>query len=900
MADALTSEFPDFPEACRRARELEKNLLTVKQSALSGTLSPEGHEAILPAEFDAYNYSFLLAEAQKIERRLFMVGMQNQYSAQPSASGATQAAKSGVKSSAEQGLSDGGMPYLAGPRQAPSGKNIEDELRRFATGESAAPANQYAPPTLQKQPPSQQRQEVSEMPAQPREMPLQPPELPTQPSETPKQEPKFSISQSWRASPPKPPAIPKQQQPKDSAQAAEDFEPSEQKQSGGEENEEEKFVVEREAPSSSMPDEKPQAATASSRLSPRLRAIIEEKLRRQDERRKKEAPVSLDVETPEEEEKQVEGGAQPEAVQMQEEQEIVMSSRERLLKKLQREKPAAPSKATPVENEDGGMAAEKENAEAAEEKDASAEKEELAAEKSRAAVPQDSIEKEELQEMREPLPAPEPSPLPFSRFSKSGLQIKPIFPGDDSSQEAPEKSAPSQPKEENERMRRIQKIIEDLSADKYRAGAIQPSPAVSEEEGRQEQEISIQQEPSVSKVKSGTKKSTLAKLPKQPLLEKSKAKKFPTQKEPDEIPEETELPKTPVAKPKPSRKKPEASREEEEPEPTESQPADSEEPVEAPSDESRQDALSRPFAARGRIFPTLRQAQAASAKQKPPAKPGTGKRNIRASEANEQSQQPAGAKMKSKQASPLPSAQQSAKAQQKTYVPPVKSQLLFKMRQKDGEENPAVQNKGAKENAKNAGAASAIPKKIALDMPLNEEKTPEEIFEDNRRQQISEALQRKLSVSMESQVQPLEQKQSPAPRQAWQEASQEKPRQPVSQPPLSFKKSHDIAGEAVLPPEEGEAIAEDEIPKPPSQADSAAPKSVDYEKAKEGFKLKIQEEEEEKSAPRPDDELEQYAKENIVWLYEIYKMGGMAREDFISKVREKMGEHSGQADYFIL
>ncbi len=44
-----------------------------------------------------------------------------------------------------------------------------------------------------------------------------------------------------------------------------------------------------------------------------------------------------------------------------------------------------------------------------------------------------------------------------------------------------------------------------------------------------------------------------------------------------------------------------------------------------------------------------------------------------------------------------------------------------------------------------------------------------------------------------------------------------------------------------------------------------------------------------------EDATEQYAKENMTWLYEIYKMGGMSREDFLQKVRDKIAESKGSS-----
>lgn len=98
-------------------------------------------------------------------------------------------------------------------------------------------------------------------------------------------------------------------------------------------------------------------------------------------------------------------------------------------------------------------------------------------------------------------------------------------------------------------------------------------------------------------------------------------------------------------------------------------------------------------------------------------------------------------------------------------------------------------------------------------------------------------------------------------------------------------KPKEIAGKATLPSERLE------IPSPPKPS-GAAP--VDYGAAKESLKVRLEKEEIAGITRQKDEEsLEQYAKENIVWLYEIYKMGGITREDFLSKVREKLSEGDG-------
>lgn len=100
------------------------------------------------------------------------------------------------------------------------------------------------------------------------------------------------------------------------------------------------------------------------------------------------------------------------------------------------------------------------------------------------------------------------------------------------------------------------------------------------------------------------------------------------------------------------------------------------------------------------------------------------------------------------------------------------------------------------------------------------------------------------------------------------------------------KPSRDIAGQAELPLEKEDDV---DIPMPPPEDAETAP--ADYEDAKDDFKRKMQQEDiRAKTKDGADVLLEAYAKENLVWLYEIYTMGGMPREDFIAKVKEKMAE----------
>jgi hypothetical protein len=167
----------------------------------------------------------------------------------------------------------------------------------------------------------------------------------------------------------------------------------------------------------------------------------------------------------------------------------------------------------------------------------------------------------------------------------------------------------------------------------------------------------------------------------------------------------------------------------------------------------------------------------------------------------------------------------------------------------------------------------AVPKKAVLDEPVQQEKTAEDAEEEKRRAQNAAKLAQ-LSQSTGT---------------SSQQGAPAKPKPP--------SKTRDIAGEASLPEEEEEPLL---APPPPSEQeeDIPTPQPEQYEAAKEEFKGKMalegkKEEIREYAKAETDEMVEAYAKENLTWLYEIYKMGGMSREDFLQKVRDKIAEDRG-------
>jgi len=167
-----------------------------------------------------------------------------------------------------------------------------------------------------------------------------------------------------------------------------------------------------------------------------------------------------------------------------------------------------------------------------------------------------------------------------------------------------------------------------------------------------------------------------------------------------------------------------------------------------------------------------------------------------------------------------------------------------------GEEKPERINVTSAKARFAAGGAPAsfsgvAPKKAVLEEPASE-KTPEELEEERR---VSEKAEKLSQMA---------------------------------------KPKHEIAGDAELPAEQEE---DTDIPMPPP--DDAEPAPAEYEGAKEGFKRKTEQAGiREKTKEEVEAALEAYAKENLVWLHEIYAMGGMSKEDFLQKVKDKIAEET--------
>lgn len=874
MADSPPGLFPDFAELCRQARGIEKNPLKLQPSQISDALEPGEGEAIFPKDFESYTYAYLLGEAQKIERRVFAARYQS-----------------------------AAAPPSAKPKQQGAASQEEQELRQFASAQKPEELPPVAPFAIETQPKAQ-------LPPIPSIPLIKRDSAPAQPTQKQEEEEK----------PPAPDSVPYEAEEFEEEQGDNLPLPSEP----GEE--EEAVPKKEEAPVSSRRES---SFSSTSKLSPRLRAIIEEKLRRDDEKSRAQQEAGPEAPAPEPEPAQKEG-------------EIVMSSRERLLRKLQKaeapieEQPEA-AEGLSQEEGAGGQPREEEEERAApipparrkaesakeelhelekeegtgmEEEPPDAEKEEGAGEERMEGEPPE-LEKETPEEKAGGAPLEERGKPARSQIAAGrpippgSLLIKQIFTGDEEA--APSKKEKEEPLQE-ERLRRIQRIMGELAPDKYRAAAA-PKASVAQEEipasklrkkpvelpQMEEEEAPLEEPEEEAEGQPGRARTRLAKKigsifskqrkgPAQETEEeetaqprKKSAKKSEEQEQPEE---EKEIPAA-KRRNKPLRRQ--QKEEETEAVPQEAPEEEAEEqPVpqqkQAPSSKSISQSRAPKKSAKGKAaqVPILGKAgskkkpQAAAAKKAQPVEPEPEEEErefpktlVRAAKPAQQEEAP------KKGVRILPGGIAVPRAQQKTYVPPARQQLTREM-----------QSQQEEDAARKAELFETVPKKAADDRPSDEGKTPGELEEEKRRQRQASALASKLAQAKEA-----AKRQKPP---AAQEAKE------LRTPP-DPKKTRDIAGEAKLPEEEEEADIE--VPKPPEDQDEEdAPKPQQYEQAKEEFKKKMTEEDiKEKAKVESDEMLEEHAKENYIWLYEVYKMGGISREDFLQKVREKIAEEKGSA-----
>jgi hypothetical protein len=178
-----------------------------------------------------------------------------------------------------------------------------------------------------------------------------------------------------------------------------------------------------------------------------------------------------------------------------------------------------------------------------------------------------------------------------------------------------------------------------------------------------------------------------------------------------------------------------------------------------------------------------------------------------------------------------------------TYVPPARGRVQIAIPESDLQQGKAGEDGGAKPVS--SSFAPLRPRKIVSDEPVPPvEKTPQQSLMEQKKAKMEEYLAR-----------------------------------------IEASKTKEVSGTADLPDEKDE-----EIPLP----EDSPPNKEDYAAAKEGLRRSLEHEETAHKVKLEEESIvEQYAKEHVVWLYEIYKMGGMSREDFIKKATEKYSESKG-------
>ena len=1022
---AKTDLFPTFSELCAIAREVEKKPLSVPPRPIDGKLVLDENFGIFPREFEEYTYSFLLFEAQKIERRL---------SADAIASTQQSSMISARRLTPEQQMENDLHKFVSTHEQSSSDDEespLQKTLRERKAPAPTAPAEvadyerENPTPRVSYDPdaapiPGEDAEPVPEVPALP---PAKRVELPSLPPAKPRVlPPKVPLGYEQKktsqpsGAPPIPPAKPTGQAapkiPPTNPPEQDAFEPSEPAApySMPSKAQEPSTAAEAEA------EKKPPAGISSySKLSPRLRAIIEQKLHREEEKAKK-AREDADIfktpppAPPEEESgednpgKELENVDAPNAWNLHDEEaeskgaddalrardkgkkmpppasawdereetipgappedEMGESPRKLPLRKMEADeiapmpddeaqtgdaKTPAPRKlasrlpqvASPLTASQKGApfsqsekvrrqlrppaksddAREEESEDVSEQLQPSAkagDEEEAPALDDEGQIPPEPLatrlfaRKEKIKIAKSAIPDDAPSEedekekqtLPARREPQAGpFMIKPLFPDADASGSPKEKQEISQA-EDSDRMRRIQRIIEDLSPDKMRAQPRQEevSPEKEEEEKEPEEEAQAPEadEPAPRKTAAGKKsKAPIAPLKKLTSAQKKKAaaaqeeeartevlrrktapigaegsnrearqktapmKKLQRQAPAEELPEEEaeEIPIPKKAGPKLLlRQKEAAAAKEEAQAPRKIAPriAMHEEETESPEEEEKPLPASRKLAPR--LPPREEESEDDSEQLRSPAKadeeeeeqaparpfrklmPRLPPREEPEEETPEEVQaQPArGLPMRRRI---LPGMGRTAPSTPQTYVPPARERKQIAPPTEAPEEE-AAQEPPAEEEAEISPRIAPIkPRKLVSDeAPLAVDKTPEQLLQDQKMAKMAEQLAR-----------------------------------------LEAGKVKEVAGTAAMP------VEQEDIPLPGD--DEGVPKPEEYEQAKESLRKSLEREETVRKVRQEDEvTVEQYAKDHLVWLYEIYKMGGMGREDFLQKASEKYSE----------
>ncbi|MCX6769270.1 MAG: hypothetical protein NT051_01170, partial [Candidatus Micrarchaeota archaeon] len=282
--------FQTFSEICQRARDIEKKPFSSPPGQIAGSI-PQGSESnIFPKETEEYTYAYLLAESQKIERKLSFSSFSPQKTSAPSQpqprAGEDRKVESELhqlasqkylypekKGAPEQALDDNVPPVfvkqaLPSQPKVPSGRAAKPPpsipISGGAREARILPKPIYAPETP--------AQTEGDAPGHESEAPLPP--VPFPPSRAKIREtPENEEQQLEKEEVPLPPL------PQDEDAAPEKTQPL-------------GTAIQAEAPP------KPGASklVLSSKLSPRLRAIIEEKLKREEQARSESENPKLEKE----------------------------------------------------------------------------------------------------------------------------------------------------------------------------------------------------------------------------------------------------------------------------------------------------------------------------------------------------------------------------------------------------------------------------------------------------------------------------------------------------------------------------------------------------------------------------------------------------------------------------
>lgn len=1013
---------------------MEKNLLKVPASQISGSLGQDESGSIFPAEFEEYTFAYLVSEAHKVERKVFASRYSSSLSAVPQPGQAGQGALLDDERRIEEKLQN-----LSAIPQAPAEKPAAGisisvpkfEIPKMGLAQPPLPPAKYnvksqvsanaSPKPIE--PPAEEGKD--NVPSAAEGFEAGRPESKGEEQAVPTPHPAKSPYKGQAAPPPIPlpaqrkgrpaPIVPGEELPPRAKEEADFGEEEAPLPAEGKENGEEAMISpqdeagpekegvlpspeeEAEIPGgrqTALPEE---GKGKPSRISPRLRAIIEEKLRKEESERKKTGEKEGKAEErggePPAQEEGAEGGGpvfpseQAETGRREEpaagQGEIIMSARQRLLRKLQ-----------PPPKE--GRTAEEEPAPQQEEKGVAAEPEESKAAPVSGEAPALPEEKGE-----------EESSVPAKAAGATGpLLIKPIFPGGQAEGKEGEQPASRAPDQE-ERLRRIQRIIEELSPDKYKARAIQQSlPAESpqeEEKGkrasaakkkpaakkavpmqeeenegaaaalpgqeepaaRPEQEEAgsggepsagsrgeevpegreeEQERPKAARSKKGKKPVRAGKKAGRAAIAKENIAGFPQAKgkqaakrlqQKTAAPASKKAAATPLQQEAAAQKEVQAARLRQK-----AIPLQKEKPAEGtPLKKPPVPAAARPFA------PVPQKKIAIPPKQAPQEQPEETvkeeaeglQKSLAEEEAEKVQEQP----QETEKAQPVPLRRgvrilpgglsvASGQPSRETYLQPVRRRVMPGMAA--GE--PGEGKQGPEEAEEEKPLAPVPQKKTRLpakqpeegeESEAQKEEPPEETIEAGARQQPEE------EVPEETEEKDTQAEGEEAPAQKTKAGADEQEEGEKKVPPALMKVIEKSIPKKAASDEPVERTGQDaeeegrrsrtaalfeaklrafeagkgkppepdslEAPPPPEDEKSDEPPlPPDYDSAKQEFRRKMESEGVREAAKAESEELlEQYAKENVVWLYEIYKMGGMSREDFLHKVREKAADEKGQA-----